>query len=83
MSSETCNLPRPSRLYLLWSRAIDLAVWLWPEGAMPTHPCASRVTRDLARDLRYVPDHLRRDIGLDGGQGLSAILCPIGRFRAD
>lgn len=77
MSSQICDLPRPSRFAVLWSRLTgnapakariaDQPVRLWPDGAMPNHPCASRIQRELSRELRHVPEHLRRDIGLDGG----------------
>lgn len=86
MSIQTCELPRPSVLSALWSRLTGqrpgktriagLPSRLWPDGAMPQHPCASRIARELARDLSEAPEHLRRDIGLDGGARMKRARLP-------
>lgn len=86
MSSQICDLPRPSRLAALWSRLTGsrpaatpisrTAARRWPDGAVPNHPCASRIQRELSRDLRHVPEHLRRDIGLDGGAAMKRAPLP-------
>ncbi|MFV0302014.1 MAG: hypothetical protein ACK5IP_14265 [Paracoccus sp. (in: a-proteobacteria)] len=62
MTPQTCETPRPSRLAALWSwfgegcgRIAGLSARLWPDGAMPQHPCASRVLRDAAGLQRREP----------------------------
>ena len=69
MSTQVCEMPNPSRLAAFWSRAIALPARLWPDLATPQHPCAARVARDMARELRHAPGFQRRDTALTGPSG--------------